>query len=92
MTHKITTNEIIEAKKTANQNIIILSVQYNYIFLCIEPDTQNNDCNYRSKKTVKFETSSYYQSNSIFLEDTICFRLNNPSSLEIRSLMMDYLI
>jgi hypothetical protein len=32
MTHKITT-EIIEAKMTANQNIIILSVQYNYIFL-----------------------------------------------------------
>ena len=31
MTHKITMTEIIEAKKTANQNIIILSVQYNYI-------------------------------------------------------------
>ena len=32
MTHKIMT-EIIEAKKTANQNIIILSIQYNDIFL-----------------------------------------------------------
>lgn len=31
MTHKITMTEIIEAKKTANQNII-LSVQYSYIF------------------------------------------------------------